>query len=227
MRIRQLFLISALAAALPGAGHAAQPLTLAQALAAAQANSDVALARHALSAARADVLAADHAPAPVLSAKAASIDLQNGVGGGNVLTRKRIDKSIGIDWTWERGNKRGLRTQAAQAAAQAAQDDVEDTQVQQLQATLAAYYELLAAQERLRETRAIEDGLLALERSAAQRVRAGDLSAQDGARTRIEAERARGDTQAAELARTMLPSRMTERNASICLNLSATALPRQ
>ena len=30
MRIRQLFLISALAAALPGAGHAAQPLTLAQ-----------------------------------------------------------------------------------------------------------------------------------------------------------------------------------------------------
>ena len=93
---------------------------------------------------------------------------------------------------WERGNKRGLRTQAAQAAAQAAQDDVEDTQVQQLQATLAAYYALLAAQERLRETRAIEDGLLALERSAAQRVRAGDLSAQDGARTRIEAERARG-----------------------------------
>jgi len=213
MRIRQLFLISALAAALPGGGHAAQPLTLAQALAAAQANSDVALARHALSAARADVLAADHAPAPVLSAKAASIDLQNGVGGGNVLTRKRIDKSIGIDWTWERGNKRGLRTQAAQAAAQAAQDDVEDTQVQQLQATLAAYYELLAAQERLRETRAIEDGLVALDHSAARRVRAGDLSAQDGARTRIEAERARADTQAAELARAQAALALAQRIA--------------
>ena len=138
----------------PPAASGTPTLTLAQALAAARDNSDVALARHALAGARADVLAADHAPAPVLSTKAASIDLQNGVGGGNVVTRKRIDKSIGIDWTWERGDKRALRTLAAQRALDAAQSDVQDMQTQQLQAALSAYYDLLAAQERLQIGRA-------------------------------------------------------------------------
>ena len=202
MSIRQLFLLPALAcAAAAGWCQSAPPgLTLAQALAAAQANSDVALARHALAAARADVLSADHAPAPVLSGKAASIDLQNGIGGGNAFTRKRIDKSIGIDWTWERGGKRALRTQAARAGADAAQADVEEAQSQQLLAALAAYYDLLAAQEGLRETREIERGMDELAGLAERRVRAGDLAAQDAARTRIEAERAHADTQAAELA---------------------------
>lgn len=208
MSIRQLYLFTLLGCAAgqaPGAWAQSAPpspptLTLAQALAAARDNSDMALARHALAATRADVLAADHAPAPVLSAKAASIDLQNGVGAGNVLTRKRIDKSIGIDWTWERGNKRALRTLAAQRQADATQSDVQELQTQQLQAALAAYYELLAAQERLSETRAIERGMAELDRVAGLRVKAGDLARQDAARTRIEAERARSETQLAELA---------------------------
>lgn len=186
----------------PPAASGTPTLTLAQALAAARDNSDVALARHALAGARADVLAADHAPAPVLSTKAASIDLQNGVGGGNVVTRKRIDKSIGIDWTWERGDKRALRTLAAQRALDAAQSDVQDMQTQQLQAALSAYYDLLAAQERLRETREIERGMAELDRVANLRLKAGDLARQDAARTRIEAERARADSELAELART-------------------------
>ncbi|ADU97828.1 TolC family protein [Alicycliphilus denitrificans] len=186
----------------PPAASGTPTLTLAQALAAARDNSDVALARHALAGARADVLAADHAPAPVLSTKAASIDLQNGVGGGNVVTRKRIDKSIGIDWTWERGDKRALRTLAAQRALDAAQSDVQDMQTQQLQAALSAYYDLLAAQERLRETREIERGMAELDRVANLRLKAGDLARQDAARTRIESERARSDSELAELART-------------------------
>ncbi|MDA8445075.1 TolC family protein [Paracidovorax valerianellae] len=171
--------------------------TLAQALAAARDNSDVIQSQQALAAARADVLSADHAPLPVFSSKATSMDLQHGLGPGNVLTRKRIDKSVGIDWTWERGNKRELRTQAAQRAADAAQADMEDTQTQQLQAALAAYYDLMAAQDRVRETAEIERSVGDLARLADRRVKAGDLSAQDAARTRIEAERARADTQAA------------------------------
>lgn len=210
MSIRQLYLFAALACgpgALPGAWAQAAPapapstqLTLVQALTAARDNSDVALAGHALAAARADILAADHAPAPVLSAKAASIDLQHGLGPGNVLTRKRIDKSVGIDWTWERGDKRALRTLAAQRHADAAQSDLRDMRTLQLQAALAAYYDLLAAQEGLRETREIERAMAELDRIAALRVQAGDLARQDAARTRIEAERARADTQLAELA---------------------------
>ncbi|MDP3138708.1 MAG: hypothetical protein Q8N17_20530, partial [Burkholderiaceae bacterium] len=49
-----------------------QSVTLSQALQAARVNMDVTLAGHALSAARADVLSADHAPVPVMSAKLGS-----------------------------------------------------------------------------------------------------------------------------------------------------------
>ncbi|RYY88728.1 MAG: TolC family protein, partial [Comamonadaceae bacterium] len=70
-------------------------LTLPQALQAAREGVDVSLARRALAAARADVQAADHAPIPVLTSKAASIDLSNGIGGGSLLGSKRIDKSVG------------------------------------------------------------------------------------------------------------------------------------
>ncbi|MBS0294049.1 MAG: TolC family protein [Proteobacteria bacterium] len=216
MSPRQLFLLTTLACATSGwaqtaPGRAPAPalaavapraaeLTLVQALTAARDNSDVALARHAAEAARADVRSADHAPIPVLTTKAASMDLQHGLGPGNALTRKRIDKSIGIDWTWERGNKRALRTLAAQRASDAAESDVQEMQTQQLQAALAAYYDLLAAQERLDETREIERGMVELSRVARLRVQAGDLARQDAERTRIEAERAHADTQLAELA---------------------------
>ena len=108
--------LAALAFSLPAAAQTVAPttatLSLTQALQAAQNNLDVSLARRALDAARGDVTAADRAPTPTLSAKAASIDLQNGIGRGSVLGQKRIDKAIGLDWTLERGNKRELRTQA-------------------------------------------------------------------------------------------------------------------
>ncbi|KAF1050140.1 TolC family protein [Xylophilus sp.] len=176
-------------------------LTLGQALAAARGNSDVIIARRAAEAARADVRAANHAPLPTLTAQAESIDLQNGVGAGNALTRKRVDKSLGIDWTWERGNKRALRTLAATRNAEAAEADVEDMRLQQLQATLAAYVDLLAAQEREQEVAAIAEGNNQLARSATRRVQAGDLAVQEAARTAIEAQRAAGDVQSAVLDR--------------------------
>lgn len=184
----------------------AQPATgavisLEEALRAARDNLDVSVARHAVAAAQADVLAANHAPAPVLSAKAASIDLQNGVGPGHVLTRKRIDKAIGLDWTWERGDKRVLRTRAAELGAQAARDDLADIRAQQQLATQEAFWQLLAAQQRLAEMRAIGNGFGELTRIAERRVKAGDLAAQDALRTRIEAERAAIDVEAAELER--------------------------
>ncbi|MCJ0765635.1 TolC family protein [Variovorax terrae] len=181
--------------------QADRSLTLGQTLQAARNNLDVALARHALTASQADITAANHAPLPVLTAKMSAIDLQNGVGGGNVLRDKRIDKSIGLDWTWERGNKRELRTLAAQRAADAAKADVDDVQTQQLLAAHAAYFDLLAAQERLEQVSAIERSAAQLATTAARRVRAGDLAAQDEARTSIEAQRALADVQAAQLER--------------------------
>ncbi len=179
----------------------ASPLTLAQALRAARNNVDVALARSAAAAAQADVLAADHAPPPTLSAKLSSIDLQNGIGAGNLLGDKRIDKGIGVDWTYERGNKRALRTQTAQRNASAAEADLEDTQMQQLLAASSAFFDLSAAQERVMQVQAIAAGTAQIATTAARRVSAGDLARQDALRLEIEAERAKGDVLTAKLER--------------------------
>ncbi len=168
-------------------------LTLAQALDAALTNDDMAVARATAAAAQADVVAADRAPFPNLSAKFGSIDLQNGVGEGNLITEKRIDKGVGIDWTWERGNKRVLRTRVAQRAASAAQGDLEETQALQLLAATNAYFDLAAAQERVLQVEAMAGGTAQLASAAARRVSAGDLARQDALRLEIEAERAKGD----------------------------------
>ncbi|WP_295856035.1 TolC family protein [uncultured Xylophilus sp.] len=244
MSIRQLFLACGLAAALPlqaqvaappaaAAAPAATPapaagpaarLSLAQALAAARDNLDVAIARGGLAAARADILAADHAPLPVLSTSAENVDLKNGIGAGNLI-RKRIDKKVGIDWTIERGGKRELRTAAATRAADAAAADVEDVRVQQLIASLSAYYDLLAAQERQVQVDAIERSATELSTASGRRVQAGDLPAQDAMRVEIETQRARADVQQALLDRQRaaiaLAQSIGARGAAVEANLQA------
>jgi outer membrane protein, heavy metal efflux system len=176
-------------------------LSLQQVLQAARQSPDVLAAQRALNAARADVLTADRAPAPTLSAGMTSIDLQNGVGSGSYWSQKRVDKSLGLDWTWERGNKRALRTETAERSAKAAQADSQDSLLMQQIGAQAAFYELLAAQQRLQAVQAIAQSAAQLAHSAQLRLKAGDLSAQDAARTQIEAERARADEQNAALDR--------------------------
>lgn len=175
-------------------------LRLDEVLQAARQNPDALAAQRALEAARADVLAANRAPAPVLSAGVSSIDLRNGTGPGSFWTQKRLDKSLGMDWTWERGNKRGLRTEAAERGARAAQADSRDMTVLQQIGALGAFYDLLAAQERLQALQALADSARTLAKTADLRLKAGDLSAQDAARTRIEGERTEADLQSARLA---------------------------
>lgn len=204
MSIRQFFLLASLLLALPALAQAPAnaALTLEQALQAARNNLDVALARNALAAARADVVSADRAPFPVLTTKLSQMDLEHGLGGGsNFMTEKRVDKSIGLDWTWERGNKRELRTLTAERAAAAAQADLEDIRTRQHLAVQAGFYQLLAAQERLTQIAQIERSAAQLASAAQKRLQAGDLAAQDAARIEIEAERARSDRQLAELER--------------------------
>lgn len=209
MRIRQALALAVGAAACvaalasPPAASTARPstdtppLALADALRAAANNLDVAIAGRNAQAAQADVAAADHAPLPQLSGKLSQIDLQNGIGPGNVLTAKRIDKGVGLDWTWERGDKRALRTEAARRSAGATLADVDEVRLQQMLAAHAAFFDLLAAQDRLAEVQRVEQGAQQLADTAARRLQAGDLAQQDAARAAIEALRAGADTQAA------------------------------
>lgn len=175
------------------ASAAQQRMTLRQVLQAANHNLDVALARITLAAAQSDIAAADHAPLPSLSAKIGSIDLQNGIGAGNILYGKRVDKGIGIDWTWERGNKRKLRVAAAQRSAQAAQADVQDVQSQQMLTAATAYFDLSSAQERVAQVQAIAAATAQISATAARRLQAGDTSRQEVLRLEIESQRAQAD----------------------------------
>ena len=204
--------VAALTAALAfglcrGWAHAQTPtetLGLAHVLEAARNNLDVSLSRQSLEAAKADVLAADRAPFPVLTAKTSQMYLDNGVNGNQgvgpgAFGQKNIDKSGGIDWTWERGNKRQLRTQSANSQANAAQADLQDTVTMQQLAAASAYFDLLAALERNREMQALSQSAVQLAKSASQRLKAGDLSAQETARLEIEAQRAQADGHSAQL----------------------------
>lgn len=174
-------------------------LSLADALAAARDNLDVRLAGRAAAAAQADIAAADHAPLPQLSAKLSQIDLQNGIGPGNAWSAKRIDKGVGVDWTWERGDKRALRTEAARRAAGAAVADVDTLRLQQQLAAHAAFFDLLAAQGRAEALAAIARGAGETAAVLAARQRSGDIALQDAARAEIEAARAKTDAETAGL----------------------------
>lgn len=175
-----------------------EPVSLGTVLQAARENSDVLLARRALDAARADVLSADHRPAPQLSAKSSSMDLQHGLGPGSLLGDKRIDKSIGLDWTYERGDKRLLRTRTAERAAGAAQLDLQEVVLQQQIAAAGAFYDLLAAQDKVAQVEAIERSSAQLATAAGRRLKAGDISQQDASRIEIEAQRAAADLRSAQ-----------------------------
>jgi cobalt-zinc-cadmium efflux system outer membrane protein len=182
----------------------AQTLGLAQVLEAARQNLDVSIAKQNLAAAQADVVSADRAPFPIFTAKTSQMYLDKGVSGnqgigGGAFGQKNIDKSGGIDWTWERGNKRNLRTQSAKQQALAASADLQEMLVMQQVAAAAAYFDLLAARERNQEMKVLSQSALLLSKSAGLRLRAGDLSAQDTARLEIEAQRAQADARSAQL----------------------------
>ena len=209
MSIRQFFfpnacatLVLAFSSALTPvwAQPTSQPLSLTEVLEAARHNLDVRWAQQEALASQADILAANRAPLPVLSAKAAAGE-QIGLSNNPLTSQRRIDKSLGLDWTWERGGKRALRTQATQSLAAAAQADVAETLVQQQLAAKDAFFDLLAAQERVAHVGAMAQSAQQLALTAQKRVQAGDLSAQDFSRVEIEAQRAQADAQSAQLDR--------------------------
>ncbi len=176
-------------------------LQLADVLNAAKANLDVGMARSQTQSAQGDLLAADHAPLPVLSSRASQMDAQNGMGAGSILNDKRIDKSLGIDWTWERGDKRTLRTQTAKNLLSAAQFDLSDTLIGQQIMAYNAFIDLYAAQLKEEEFFAIAESYQKTNDTALIRLKNGDLSAQEAFRISIENQRAQADAQSAKLER--------------------------
>jgi cobalt-zinc-cadmium efflux system outer membrane protein len=94
-----------------------------------------------------------------------------------------------------------LRTQAAQSIAAASQSDLAEILVLQQLVAKDAFFDLLAAQERVTHVQAMAQSAKQLAATAQIRVNAGDLSVQDFSRVEIEAQRAQADAQSAQLER--------------------------
>lgn len=202
----QRWCVVAILAACCAGVHAQErtPLTLKQVLEAARQNPNVTFTRQAAQAARADVLAADHAPIPVFSLKAGSMYLDGGLDGKGTVGAgpykdKNIDTGAGLDWTWERGGKRRHRTESALRQANASEADWQDSLVMQQTFAAAAYFDLLAAQTRNHEMTQLAQSAETLAKTAGARLKAGDISAQESMRIEIEAQRAMADGHSALL----------------------------
>lgn len=175
----------------------AAPLTLQQAeTQLLQTNPAILAARRALEGANADIRIAGQAPNPTLSYSATDYSPRDGLGGGS-LGDKRMDQTLLIQQQIERGNRRELRRNNAEALAQAARADYAEVRRQQRLALHQAWYDWIAAAERMRlldETAALyKRGMVATD----LRLKLGDVSRVEASRLRIEALRAENDARSA------------------------------
>jgi len=161
-------------------------------------NKEVLAAKRAVEGSEADTLSAGQKPNPVLSMGVSSFNLNRKQGntnpnGSNSLENKTLDSGLQINQLFERGNKRELRLASAENAVKASKLDFKDTFRQQKLVLKDAYYDLLLAQE----SEQIQKNNVALYEKNLQaadlRFKAGDISATDVARIRVDALRAKND----------------------------------
>jgi cobalt-zinc-cadmium efflux system outer membrane protein len=175
-----------------------RPLSLSQAIDSAFVrNPDLRLSALALTGADATVEIASAKPNPTLTVQTAGINPGLGIGAGPIRS-KTVDSTLRLDQLIERGGKRDFRIANAVELKRAAANDLRDVRRRLRQAVSAAYYDLLAAHNKLdiaRESAQLFDSTV---QAAEKRRAAGDLAGADVARARIDAARARNDVAQAE-----------------------------
>jgi outer membrane protein, heavy metal efflux system len=149
-------------------------------------------AKRAVETAEADKVIAAQRPNPTLSAGLSSLSAANWSAAAG-FRDKPIDSGVQLSQLIERGNKRQLRTEAAQSSLEASRNDLQDVLRQQTVVMQGAFYDLLLAQERARVS---EETLGLFRRSvdaAELRLKAGDIAASDLSRLKVDALRAEND----------------------------------
>lgn len=153
-------------------------------------------ARRNVEGAEADKLAAAARPNPVAAVNVSGIGSRNTTVNGVSITRYP-DSIVSVSQTFERGNKRELRTEAAQFRIDASRSDLADALRVQQVALAAAYYDLLFAQAR---ARIAEESAQLFRRTVAAvelRLKVGDVPATAVARIRVDALRAENEARTA------------------------------
>ena len=161
---------------------AASALSLAEAQRAMEAhNPDLRAAALQLRGVQGDAQTAALRPATELSIGTSKISAKHGIGPGR-WQDKRVDSTVGLGWTWERGGKRALRIRQADALLEVAGLEMLDTRRRQQVALHEAYFGLKGAQERVQ----IAD---ANRQSSAEQMAAADKQVATGAMAPVDRAR--------------------------------------
>jgi cobalt-zinc-cadmium efflux system outer membrane protein len=149
-------------------------------------------AKRAIESAEADKVIAAQRPNPTLSAGVSSLSAQNWSAASG-FRDKPIDTGVQLSQLIERGNKRQLRTEAAQSSLAATRHDFQDIVRQQTLAMRGAFYDLLLTQERVRVSQETQALFRRSVDAAELRLKAGDIASSDLSRLRVDALRAEND----------------------------------
>lgn len=160
-------------------------------------NRDVRAAANALAAAIADQRIAAQRPNPTMTVGASNINPHVGIGPGG-LRDKTFDKSLRFEQLVERGGKAEYRIAQADALARAAQADLREQLRTQRLAMRAAFFDLAAAQERVRLQRDFRAIGAQSADAARRRAAAGEISSAEANRFRLDAARVDNDLRQAE-----------------------------
>ena len=161
-------------------------------------NRELLSAKRNIESAVADTSIAGQNPNPVVSVGVSSLNLNlnqgnNNAQHGNSLSNKTVQSVLQLSQLFERGNKRDLRLASANEALKASQFDYKDTARQQQLMLFTAYYDLLLAQE-TEKIQSLNVGLYGNSLSSAEfRLKAGDVSASDVARIKVDTLRSQND----------------------------------
>ena len=161
-------------------------------------NRELLSAKRNIESAVADTSIAGQNPNPVVSVGLSSLNLNlnqgnNNAQHGNSLSNKTVQSILQLSQLFERGNKRDLRLASANEALKASQFDYKDTARQQQLMLFTAYYDLLLAQE-TEKIQSLNVGLYGNSLSSAEfRLKAGDVSASDVARIKVDTLRSQND----------------------------------
>lgn len=144
-------------------------------------NPDLRAAALELRGVQGDAQTAALRPATELSIGTSKVSPRHGIGPGR-WQDKRVDSTLGLGWTWERGGKRALRIRQADALLEVAGLDMLDARRRQQVALHEAYFGLKGAQERAR----IAD---ANRQSSAEQMAAADKQVATGAMAPVDRAR--------------------------------------
>jgi len=172
------------------------PLAAADAIL-ARCSRDVAAARLAVAAAEADLRIASQRPNPNFTLGASNVNPRAGIGAGT-LRDKTFDSSVRIDQLVERGGKAELREEQARFLVAATQASLaEEIRTQRL-AMRTSFFDLAAAQERVRLQFEFRDLALQSADASNERLRSGEVSRAEANRFRLDAARAANDARQAQ-----------------------------